>query len=331
MTDSFARAGAWLLVQAAQAPDTRPDAAGRAGPGWFEKADGGRERADDDRAARAGGRAGAGRVELPEELREDQRPAGPGVRRHQPAHAPRERDRRQRELHHDVGADGRAAGERDDRGREPAAAAGGGADGAAARESSTRCSRWCRRRRRRCSSRRRRRCAGCAREPPRFTPRTRTTSTHRRVRRPTPEERRRWLRRSRPARSGGHASASPPADGETGRDAQYDLLTAALIGAAIGATATLLLRRGPSGQRPVAPVLRGAKWAGRGRVAAGADGRQAGHASTAASSSTDPDGRIEREVRDTVGEARERIDGLVQHELRDLRRALRRQRKRLGV
>ena len=59
-------------------------------------------------------------------------------------------------------------------------------------------------------------------------------------------------------------------DGEIGRDAQYDLLTAALIGAAIGATATLLLRRGPSGTRPVAPVIRGAKWAGRGAMAAGA-------------------------------------------------------------
>ena len=61
-------------------------------------------------------------------------------------------------------------------------------------------------------------------------------------------------------------------DGEIGRDAQYDLLTAALIGAAIGATATLLLRRGPSGSRPVTPVLRGAKWAGRGAMAASAAG-----------------------------------------------------------
>ena len=51
-----------------------------------------------------------------------------------------------------------------------------------------------------------------------------------------------------------------------GREAQYDLLTAALIGAAIGATATLLLRRGPSGQRPVAPIMRGARWAGRGAM-----------------------------------------------------------------
>jgi hypothetical protein len=33
----------------------------------------------------------------------------------------------------------------------------------------------------------------------------------------------------------------------------------------------------------------------------------------------------------TVGEARDRINGLVRHELRDLRKAIRRQRRRLGV
>ena len=44
-----------------------------------------------------------------------------------------------------------------------------------------------------------------------------------------------------------------------------------------------------------------------------------------------PTDRIEREVRETVGEARDRINGLVQHELRDLRKAIRRQRRRLGV
>ena len=74
----------------------------------------------------------------------------------------------------------------------------------------------------------------------------------------------------RPKR-GPRVRESAPAGG-TGRDAQYDLLTAALIGAAIGATATLMLRRGPSGQRPVTPMLRGAKWAGRGALAAGAAG-----------------------------------------------------------
>jgi gas vesicle protein len=115
--------------------------------------------------------------------------------------------------------------------------------------------------------------------------------------------------------------------GEAGREAQYDLLTAALIGAAIGATATLLLRRGPSGQRPVAPVVRGAKWAGRGAVAAGAAG--AGWAKDRGGELLErvPTERLERDVR----EARERIDGFVQSELKDLRKALRRQRKRLGI
>ena len=38
MTDSFARAGAWLLVQAAQAPDTVLMRQVGQDPGWFEKA-----------------------------------------------------------------------------------------------------------------------------------------------------------------------------------------------------------------------------------------------------------------------------------------------------
>ena len=120
-------------------------------------------------------------------------------------------------------------------------------------------------------------------------------------------------------------------DGEIGRDAQYDLLTAALIGAAIGATATLLLRRGPSGSRPVTPVLRGAKWAGRGAMAASAAGARWAREHGSELIDQIPTDRIEREVRETVGEARERINGLVRHELRDLRKAIRRQRRRLGV
>lgn len=120
-------------------------------------------------------------------------------------------------------------------------------------------------------------------------------------------------------------------DVETGRDAQYDLLTAALIGAAIGATATLLLRRGPSGYRPVTPVMRGAKWAGREAMAAGTAGAKWAREHGEDLIDRIPTDRIEREVRHTVGEARERIDGFVQHELADLRKALRRQRRRLGV
>src|SRR2546430_4702187 len=53
------------------------------------------------------------------------------------------------------------------------------------------------------------------------------------------------------------------------REQQYDLLTAALIGAAVGAGVTLLLRRGPSGRRPVGPLVR---YAGRGAALAGLAG-----------------------------------------------------------
>lgn len=137
----------------------------------------------------------------------------------------------------------------------------------------------------------------------------------------------------RPKRGPRVRESAPRGAGGVGaeREAQYDLLTAALIGAAIGATATLLLRRGPSGERPVAPVVRGAKWAGRGAMAAGAAG--AGWAKSRGGELLDriPTEQIEHDVRETVSEARERIDGFVRSELDDLRRALRRQRKRLGV
>jgi hypothetical protein len=49
------------------------------------------------------------------------------------------------------------------------------------------------------------------------------------------------------------------------REQQYDLLTAALLGAAVGAVITLIFRTGPGGRRPIAPIVRGAgkgaKWA----------------------------------------------------------------------
>ncbi len=135
----------------------------------------------------------------------------------------------------------------------------------------------------------------------------------------------------RPKRGPRVRESAPAAGTGAERDAQYDLLTAALIGAAIGATATLLLRRGPSGERPVAPVLRGAKWAGEAALRGGAAG--AGWAKTRGSELLDrlPSDQIEHEVRETVSEARERIDGFVRSELSDLRRALRRQRKRFGM
>jgi hypothetical protein len=44
-----------------------------------------------------------------------------------------------------------------------------------------------------------------------------------------------------------------------------------------------------------------------------------------------PVDRIEHDVRSSVGEVQERIDGFVRHELSDLRRALRRKRRQLGI
>jgi hypothetical protein len=118
-------------------------------------------------------------------------------------------------------------------------------------------------------------------------------------------------------------------------DEQYDLLTAALIGLAIGVGTTLLVRRGPSGSRPMSPVLRGAalgaKWAGTGAARLGAKG-----AAWARDTGEELWERIPREeirdhVREYLGKAHETIDDVVESELRDLRRALRRQRKRLGI
>jgi hypothetical protein len=120
-----------------------------------------------------------------------------------------------------------------------------------------------------------------------------------------------------------------------GNDHEYDLLTAALIGVTIGASVTYLLRRGPSGQRPMSPMLdgigRGAVWAGR--KAARQSRRGAKWAARRGEQLWDrvPRDEIRDSVSDYVGRAREAIDDMVASELHDLRRAIRRQRKRLGV
>jgi gas vesicle protein len=148
------------------------------------------------------------------------------------------------------------------------------------------------------------------------------------------------------------------------REQQYDLLTAAIIGAAVGAGITLLLRRGPSGRRPVGPLVRyagrgaalaglagmeGAKWAG----SRGIDGaRWAGdramegarwaapHAKRGFRTAVDrgeelvdriPVDDMVEQVRDYVDTARDAINNVVKDELDDLRKAVRRQRKRIGI
>lgn len=132
------------------------------------------------------------------------------------------------------------------------------------------------------------------------------------------------------ARSGGEAVGS-----SSGNEHEYDLLTAALIGITIGAGVTYMLRRGPSGRRPVTPMMkgmgRGAMWAGKKAVGLGGTG-----ARWAARRGEDlwdrvPHDEIRDHVSDYLGRAREAIDDAVESELHDLRKAIRRQRKRIGV
>src|SRR5437763_11120281 len=136
--------------------------------------------------------------------------------------------------------------------------------------------------------------------------------------------------------AGGRSSVDlPNRSRDEPMDEQYDLLTAALIGVAIGVGTTLLVRRGPTGRRPVSPVLRGAalgaKWAGVGAARLGAKG--ASWARDAGSELWEriPRDEIRDHVREYMGKAQEAIDDVVETELRDLRKALRRQRKRLGI
>ncbi|MFL5583211.1 MAG: hypothetical protein ACJ8AO_22820 [Gemmatimonadaceae bacterium] len=104
-----------------------------------------------------------------------------------------------------------------------------------------------------------------------------------------------------------------------------------MIGLAVGAGAALLLRRGPGGDRPIVPAAkaigRGARWAGT---------RGARGARWAAQRGEELWDRVPREeIAETLGDyletARKTIDNVVEDELNDLRRAIRRQRKRLGI
>jgi gas vesicle protein len=148
------------------------------------------------------------------------------------------------------------------------------------------------------------------------------------------------------------------------RDQQFDLLTAALLGAAVGAVITLMFRTGPSGRRPISPVLsatgKGAKWAAlagldsarwagdraapgarwaadRGRDGARWAGDRASSGYRAARDRTEeladaiPVDDIADSVREYVDGAREAINDVVRAEMTDLRKAVRRQRKRIGI
>ncbi len=115
------------------------------------------------------------------------------------------------------------------------------------------------------------------------------------------------------------------------REAQYDLLTAALLGVAIGVGTTLLLRRGPSGERPLNPMMRGAARAGRIAAKAGRKGARWARKHGEQLWESIPYERVEHQLRDYASRAREAIDDAVDSELKDFRKTLRRQRRRLGV
>src|SRR5688500_17658939 len=125
---------------------------------------------------------------------------------------------------------------------------------------------------------------------------------------------------SRRGRESGAGAEAPV----TSREEQYDLLTAALIGLFLGVGATALLRRGPRGHRPITPMMRGA---GRGAVWAGKQGaRGARWAAERGEEMWDkvPAEEIQERMQEYMESARDSIGEVVEHELRDLRKAIRR-------
>ena len=145
------------------------------------------------------------------------------------------------------------------------------------------------------------------------------------------------------SRTGGPDRASARATSrDESREQQFDLLTATLIGVALGVGTTLLLRQGPQGVRPLMPLLRaagkGAKWAGVAGYEGAKVGARAGRrgASWAADKGEELWDRVPtEEIGESIGEfledARERISETVESEMEDLRKAIKRQRRKLGV
>ncbi|HUF30708.1 MAG TPA: hypothetical protein VMM77_08560 [Gemmatimonadaceae bacterium] len=114
------------------------------------------------------------------------------------------------------------------------------------------------------------------------------------------------------------------------------MLTAMLMGVAIGTTVTLLLRRGPRGSRPAGAILAAAgtgtaaagRWAGRGAKRGATWVGDRGEEIADRLPSLDD---VAGEIGEYLSAARETISDTVSDELSDLRKALRKQRKRIGV
>jgi gas vesicle protein len=116
----------------------------------------------------------------------------------------------------------------------------------------------------------------------------------------------------------------------------YDLLTAMLMGVALGTAVTMLLSRGSRratrGSMMLAAAGTGAsrakRWAGR-RARRGAE--WLGDRGDAIRDRLPSVNDVAEELTDYLRSARETISDTVTDELRDLRRAIRKQRKRIGV
>lgn len=127
------------------------------------------------------------------------------------------------------------------------------------------------------------------------------------------------------------------------RDDDLDLLTAALIGLTVGVGVTLLLRRGPGGRRP---LVAGVELAGRGASLAGAAGvgsvrdatrlvrrgRRRGLKRGSELLDHVPDlHEVGDQLAGFIEAAKGAVEDTVSGELQDLRKAIRRRRRRLGL
>lgn len=132
-------------------------------------------------------------------------------------------------------------------------------------------------------------------------------------------------------RSGGRSRASNGHEGTTeGERDQYDLLTAAMLGVVAGAGIALLFRG--RRKRTAGALAREAK-----EMAGAAVGRAGRRGAKWAASRSEqmmdllPVEDIAESIGDYVKSAREAIDETVSHEMNDLRKAIRRHRKHLGI
>jgi hypothetical protein len=136
----------------------------------------------------------------------------------------------------------------------------------------------------------------------------------------------------------GRSARRGAAEGAGSRDEDFDLLTAALIGLTVGVGVTMLFRRRPAPART--SLMRGLELAGKGAgmasLAGAAGSRLAHKAAEGARRGMDwaedlsLDG-VGEQLHDYFEAAKGAIEDTVSGELQDLRKSIRRRRRRLGI